>query len=174
MNRPGREGTLAVRDQGELLHFTLDDLMRYHGPGFPGGVAHGFVAMLRAWPLLAADERPERREVRLDTAFPGPGARDAVELVTRAVTEGRYVVDPALGRPDRGTTLERYVFRFGHRDRSVRVEIRAGFVTDEFIALSRKPGRAPDEDAHLTVLKQEMADRLLGVPPEDVYDIVAG
>lgn len=168
-----RGSTLDVLDAGTPLRFTLDDLMRYHGPGFPGGVAHGFVAMLRAWPLLAPDGPPQRRAVRVDTAFPGPGARDAVELVTRAVTDGRYTVDPALGRPDRGTTLERYVFVFGHGDVTVRLEIRDGFVTDEFIALSRRPGRTPSDEAHLTVLKQEMADRLLAVPPDQVYDLVA-
>ncbi len=164
---------IDVVDRGRLLSFGVEDLMRYHGPEAPGGVAHGFVAMLRAWPLLAPDGPPQRREIRLDTAFPGPGARDAVELVTRAVTEHRYVVDPALGRPDRGTTLERYVFVFGYRDRRVRLEIRPGFVTDEFIALARRPGRTDVEEEHLTVLKQEMADRLLGPPPDQVYDVVA-
>lgn len=166
--------SVEVVDQGRNLHFGFDDLMRYHGPAFPGGVAHGFVVMQLALPLLDPDGPPERREIRLDTAFPGPGARDGIELVTRAVTEDRYVVDPALGRPDRGTTLERYVFRFSYRDRVVRLEIREGFVTDEFIALSRRPGRTAEEEAHLTVLKQEMADRLLGVPAEEVYDVVGG
>jgi hypothetical protein len=165
--------TLDVVDQGQLLSFGFDDLMRYHGPGFPGGVAHGFTAMARALPLLAPGGPPERREIRLDTAFPGPGARDAVELVTRAVTEGRYAVDPALGRPERGPTLERYVFRFGYRDRTVQLQIREGFVTDEFIVLSRRQDRTPEEEAHLTVLKQEMADRLLAAPPDEVYDVVA-
>jgi hypothetical protein len=136
-------------------------------------VWRGFVAMLRAWPLLANGDPPERRQIRLDTAFPGPGARDAVELITRAVTGSRYVVDPALGRPDRGTTLERYVFRFGHRDVTVRLEIREGFVTDEFIALSRRRDRTADEETNLIVLKRQMADRLLTRPPEEVYDIVA-
>lgn len=164
--------TLDVLDEGTRLTFGLADLMRYHGPGFPGGVAHGFVAMLRAWPLISPDGPPRRRDVRLDTAFPGPGARDAVELVTRAVTEGRYAVDPSLGRADRGTTLERYVFRFAHGDRSARLEIREGYVTDEFIALSRQPVRSPAEDAHLAVLKQQMADRLLAAPPDQVYDVV--
>lgn len=165
--------TLEVLDDGTLLTFGLADLMRYHGPAFPGGVAHGFVAMRRVWPLLASGDVPDRREIRLDTAFRGPGARDAVELVTRAVTDGRFVVDPALGRPDRGPTLERYVFRFTHRARSVRLEIREGFVTDEFIELSRRTDRTDAQDRHLTVLKQEMADRLLAADPEQVYDAVA-
>jgi len=166
--------SVEVVDQGRHLHFGFEDLLRYHGPEAPGGVAHGFVVMQLALPLLDPDGPPERREIRLDTAFPGPGARDGIELVTRAVTEDRYVVDPALGRPDRGTTLERYVFRFSYRDQAVRLEIREGFVTDEFIALSRTSGRTAEEEAHLTVLKQEMADRLLGVPAEQVYDVVDG
>jgi hypothetical protein len=88
------------------------------------------------------------------------------------VTEGRYVVDPALGRPERGPTLERYVFRFGYHDRAVTLQIRGGFVTDEFVALSRRLDRTAAEQAHLTVLKQEMADRLLAAAPEGVYDVV--
>jgi hypothetical protein len=97
-------GTLDVVDRGAVLRFTVEDLMRYHGPHAPGGVAHGFQAMRRAWPLLSPDDPPERRRIRVDTAFPGPGARDAVELVTRAVTGDRYRVDPALERPERGAT----------------------------------------------------------------------
>ena len=166
-----RDTLLHVVDQGRVLSFGLDDLNRYHGPEAPGGVAHGFVVMCRAWPLLCPEGPPERRAIRLDTAFPGPGVRDAVELVTRAVTGQRYLVDPALGRPDRGATLERYVFRFGYRDKTVTLLIRPGFVTDEFIALSRTPGRTDAQEAHLTVLKQEMADRLLSVPADQVYDI---
>jgi hypothetical protein len=164
------DATIEVVDGGHLLRFGIPDLMRYHGPRFPGGVAHGFVAMRRAWPLLDPEGPPERREIRLETAFPGPGGRDAVEMVTRAVTEGRYLVSPALERPERGRTLARYVFRFGYRDRTVTLQIRDGFVTDEFIALSRAPARSEAEEAHLVVLKQEMADRLLGAPPEEVYE----
>ncbi len=172
MKGPLMRGPIVVCDAGTVLRFGFDDLLRYHGPGFPGGVAHGFTAMERALPLLADDGVPQRREIRLDTAFPGPGARDGVELVTRAVTGDRFVVDPSLGRPERGVTLERYVFRFTHRDRVVTVQIRDGFVTDEFIALSRPPGRSAAQEAHLSVLKKQMADRLLAVPAAEVYDVV--
>ncbi len=165
---------LEVVDQGTVLRFGIEDLLRYHGPQFPGGVAHGYAALGRVLPLLDGGRPPERREIRVRTAFPGPGGRDAIELVTRAVTEDRFTVDPALGRPERGPTLERYVFEFSHRDRTVTVVIREGFVTDEFVALSRQPERTTAEEAHLTVLKQEMADRLLAVPPGEVYDVVDG
>lgn len=162
---------LEVLDQGELLSFTFPDLMRYHGPGFPGGVAHAFKVLERALPLLDPDQPARRREVSVRTSFAGPGARDAFEMVTRAVTEDRYVVDPALARPERGTTLERYVFELSYSGRSVTLTIREGFVTDEFIALARTPERSAEQEAHLTVLKQQMADRLLGRPAVEVYDV---
>ena len=38
----------------------------------------------------------ERREIELVTAFPGPGGRDAFEMVTRCVTDGRIHVDKDL------------------------------------------------------------------------------
>ncbi|MGH3529529.1 MAG: hypothetical protein ACRDQ6_19800, partial [Pseudonocardiaceae bacterium] len=59
--------TIDVVDQGRLLRFGFDDLMRYHGPAFPGGVAHGFTVMARALPLLSPGGPPERRQIRVDT-----------------------------------------------------------------------------------------------------------
>lgn len=164
------EATIVVAEGGRPMSFTYADLMHYHGFGFPGGVAHAFQVMQLALPLLSPDTPPERREIDIRTAFRGPGGRDAFEMVTRAVTDGRFVVDPALERLERGETLARYVFVLTYRDRVVRLQIRDGHVRDEFIALGRKPDRTADEEARLTVLKQEMADRLLSLPAGDVYE----
>ena len=164
---------IDVVDQGRRITLPYEDLMRYHGPGFPGGVAHALKVMERAFPLLCGGRPPERRDITVHTAFRGPGARDAFELATRAVTEGRYHVDPALERPQRGPTLERYVFRLGHRGTTVTVQIRDGFVADEFIALARKEHRTDADERRLCVLKQEMADRLLAASAADVYDVDA-
>jgi hypothetical protein len=163
--------TIVVLDQGEPLAFSFDDLMKYHGPGSPGGVAHAFKVLERALPLLDPGGVPERREIMVRTAFGGPGARDAFELVTRAVTGDRYVLDPALERSERGRTLERFVFRLGYRGRSLTLAVREGYVTDEFIDLARREGRTAEEEARLTVLKREMADRVMSRAAVDVYDV---
>ena len=80
-------------DAGRRLAFSFDDMLRYHGGGSPGGVAHAFKVLERALPLLDPDGPCERREIVVETAFGGPGARDAFELVTRAVTGDRYRID---------------------------------------------------------------------------------
>jgi len=161
---------LTVLESGTPIDISFTDLMKYHGPGFPGGVAHGYCAMRHAVSLFGP---VERREVTVRTAFPGPGGRDAVEMVLRAVTGDRFVVVPELAATERGTTLARYVWEFTYRDRTVLLQLRdAGFVVDEFIELGARRDRTAAEDARLTVLKQEMTDRLLAGEVGQVYEEV--
>jgi hypothetical protein len=135
---------IQVVDRERLLSFSFEDILRYHGGGSPGGVAHAYKVLERALPLLEPDGTCERRELVVETAFGGPGARDAFEMVTRGVTEDRFRIDPSLAQPDRGRALERFVFRLAYRDRSVTLVLREGFVTDEFIELARTDGRSAE------------------------------
>ncbi len=164
--------TLAVVDGAQRIEFSFEDLMKYHGPGSPGGVAHAFKVMERAFPLLDPDGPPQRREITLRTAFGGPGARDGFEAVTRAVTQDRFEVDQSLARPERGRTHERFIFEVGYRDRSVTLMLRDGYVTEEFIDLARKDGKSDAEKARLDELKAEMASSVMGAEASDVYDEV--
>ncbi|HWF73096.1 MAG TPA: hypothetical protein VG186_07115 [Solirubrobacteraceae bacterium] len=165
---------IVVRDDEQAIAFSFEDMMRYHGPGSPGGVAHAFKVLERALPLLEPDDAPQRREITVHTAFGGPGARDAFELVTRAVTEDRYVLDPELERAERGRALARFVFRLGYRDHEVTLMVREGYVTDEFIDLARMADRTSEQEARLTELKRAMADRVMSVPAAEVYEVVRG
>lgn len=165
-------GTIEVTDQGSVLAYRFADLMHYHGPGSPGGVAHAVKVLERALPLLEPDGLVERREIEVRTAFAGPGARDGFEMVTRAATEGRYVVDDALARPELGPTRERFVFHLAYRGRGVRLQLRDGYVGEEFIALARTVERTAEQESRLTELKQEMAERLLASDAAEVYDVV--
>jgi hypothetical protein len=162
--------TIEVAERGARISFTFADVLKYHGPGSPGGAAHAFKVLARALPLLDPDGPCERREIVIETAFGGPGARDAFELVTRAVTGDRFRVDPALARPERGRALEAFVFRLAYRDRSATLAVREGFVTEEFIDLARTEQRDPDQERRLDALKREMADRVLAQPARAVYD----
>ena len=163
------DDVLTVLEGGKPLTYRFSDLTLFHGFGFPGGVAHGFKVMQRAFPLLSPAAPPERHEIVVRTAFSGPGARDAFEMVTRSTSEGRYVVEGDLAQTDRGETQMRYVFVLAYRTSIVRLRIREGIVRDEFIQLGKKPDRTPAENDRLDWLKQDMAGRLLASPAEQVY-----
>ena len=108
---------IKVLEKGHELEYSFDDLLNYHGVGYPGGVAHAFQVMSRAFPLLDDGKLLERREIYLITAFPGPGGLDAFEMVTRCVTGGRISVDINLKEAEE--VLEsphgRYYFKFKYR-----------------------------------------------------------
>jgi len=162
--------TIEVVDRGRRIAFTFDDLLKFHGPGSPGGVAHAFKVLERALPLLDPDGPCERREIVVETAFGGPGARDAFEMALRAVSGERFHVDPALARPERGRALERFVFRLAHRGLRVTLALREGFVSDEFVDLARTAERTPDQERRLDALKLDMAGRVMARQAAEVYD----
>jgi hypothetical protein len=161
---------IDVVDEGTNLAFSFEEMLRYSGPGSPGGVALAYQAMRCGFPMLDPAGPLERRELSVDTPFRGPGTRDGFELVTRSVTEGRYVIDLDLERPERGRTLEAFVFRLTYRDRTVTLLAREGVVADEFVSLARKDHRSAEDERRLTELKRELTDRLLATPPTEVFD----
>lgn len=145
--------------------------MRYSGPGSPGGVALGFKMMERALPLVEPDGLVERREVVIQTAFRGPGARDACELVTRGLTDSRYIIDPTLERLDRGNTLATFGFRVNYRGRAVSLLLREGLVTDEFVRLAQAPSLSADEQHRFVTMKQRLADQLMTMEAAEVFEV---
>jgi hypothetical protein len=123
---------------------------------------------------LGAGDPCDRRAIVVATAFGGPGARDAVELVTRAVTGERFALDPALARPERGRLLERFVFRVAAGGPPVTVLLRDGFVTEEFLDLARAATRDTGQDRRLTALKQQLADRVMAAPADALFELEDG
>jgi hypothetical protein len=163
---------IKVLEKGKELGYTFDELLKYHGVGYPGGVAHAFKVMQRAFPLLDNGNLLERREIFILTAFPGPGGLDAFEMVTRCRSDGRLLADKKL--PEAANVLEsphgKYYFRFYYRGAVVVVTIKPGFVRPEFIEMARKKGRTEGEEKILAEMKLEMAGRLLKARAEDVYN----
>lgn len=162
---------VAVRERGHDLQFTFDDTLRYAGPHSPAGVAIAFRALQLALEVLSPDVPPERRAIVVRTAFRGPGARDCFEAVTRAVTDGRYVVDRALLRADRGRLLEDFVFEIGLGASPVTLLLRAGLIEDEFIDLARTEGRTDAQERRLDALKAELAQRVMVASAAELFDI---
>ena len=165
--------TILVQELGQLLEFSYTDMLCYAGPYSPAGVAIALKVMQRAFAALSPNQPPPRRSVVIRTAFQGPGARDGFEAVTRAVTDGRYIIEPTLARPDRGRLLQRFVFQVSIKSREATLLMRPGFITAEFFELAGKAERDHAEEAHLDELKGQLAYRILAASAEDVYELDA-
>ncbi len=162
--------TLEVLDQGESISFSFDDLLKYHGRSSIAGVAHALKAMERAFPLLSPDEPPERYDITVESGFPGGGARDAFEMVTRAVTGDRYgLASEPVGAEAPKAPGGHFFFRLGYRGTVVDLVLRAGHVQEDFLQVACKEAPTPAEAARAQQLKEEMAERLLRLPADEVY-----
>ena len=163
--------SITVLDNGHPISFSFDSINAYHGGGFPGGVAHALKAMQAAFPLLSATPL-ERREIEIVTAFSGPGGRDALEMVTRALTDGRLTIDKSIGGRDViSDPPGPYVFRFSYRGKTAEAVIKPGHVREEFVTLGAKADKTREEIARHEELKAEMANRLLPLAAGEVYAV---
>jgi hypothetical protein len=166
------DDTILVQELGQHLEFSYTDMLCYAGPYSPAGVATAFKVMQRAFAALSPNHPPQRRSVLIRTAFQGPGARDGFEAVTRAVTDGRYTVDLALARPDRGKLLQSFVFQVSLAGRAATLLLRPGFITAEFIDLADRAERTQAEESHFDQVKAQLAQRMLAAAAEDVCELV--
>jgi len=163
--------TLVVLDQGDPVSVSFDDLLKYHGRSSIAGVAHAFKAMERAFPLLSPGGPPERYDITVECGFPGGGARDAFEMVTRAVTGDRYrLASEAAGAEAPDAPGGHFFFRLSYRGTVVDLVLRAGLIPAEFVQLACREAPTPAEADRAQQLKEEMAEQLLGLPADEVYD----
>lgn len=164
-------GTLTIRDQGGAICISFDDILKYHGRSSIAGAAHAFKAMERAFPLLSPDQPPDRYVLVVESGFPGGGARDAFEMVTRAVSGDRYRVAPELaGAEVPEAPGGRFFFRLRYDTTIVDLALRDGLVPEGFVEVACREAPSPAEAEHAQRLKEEMAARLLSLSPEEVYD----
>ena len=164
--------TILVQELGQLLEFSYTDMLCYAGPHSPAGVASAFKVMQRAFAALSRNQPPQRRSIVIRAAFDEPGIRDGFEAVTRAVTDGRYIIEPALARPDRGRHSARLRLPGHHQRPHGDADAAARLHHRRLLALSGKPERDQADEAHLDELKTQLAQQILAASAEDVYELV--
>ncbi|MEM8663091.1 MAG: hypothetical protein AAGF49_03075 [Pseudomonadota bacterium] len=168
---------LRIADPDRTLEFTFDDLVKFHGTRSICGLTVGYKVLQRAFQALGAPRTPLRREaISVATAFPGPGARDAFECVTRVVSGERYRVEKvAPNEQIAEAAFGAYYFSVTHGDETVTLGVRPGVVRDEFLALRRKEkgGHASGEElARFRELQWELSNRIRDEAPERVVNLL--
>ncbi len=163
---------LRIRDHGTVLTITYDNCVRYHGRTNIGGVAVGFRLLQKAFSELSVP-LPDRERISFFTAFPGAGVRDAVEMVTRAVSRERYRVDIEYDEPEApAAAAGRFYFSLDYDDRSCKLAIRPGVVPDEFIVLGRRCRIGQGTEVEMmrwSELKEELAVATMAASPDELF-----
>lgn len=167
---------IAIRDHDDLLELTFADVEKYHGQWAIGGAALGFQVLRAGLQALFPDAPPRRDEISIVTGHPGPGFRDAFELVTRAVTRRAYLVDKS--RPDgryNPFNDHAYSWSVARADGlSAEIVLREDLIPFRFFELWDRLGRdvATAEDRlELNTVKRQVADDVLARSLEELFTV---
>jgi formylmethanofuran dehydrogenase subunit E len=170
------EVLLSVQDEFGTYRIGYEDAIKYHGRRYIAGVAVGFQCLSLAFAELSKDKAVDRSKVRFFSGMKGLGVKDAVEMVTRCVSRGRYVVDTEVVEGDSapGTPGEgRFYFEVSYGTRMVRLRLKHGLVPDEFAPLCLKDEAksiAPEELKRLQEIKENVAAYVIGHDPREIFD----
>ena len=157
---------LTVCDEEGEMSFNREDLIRYSGQGHLIASALVMRVLSDAFARLSPGKVPDRKQIRVLSAFPGLGVRDHIELVTRAVTDGRYIVDTSAG-PDYAPTSAiggRMYFVVAVGEKAISYVMNPDIFNDRWrqeVAAFQKGASTPEEHARYVAYKYEVVGELM-------------
>ena len=91
--------TITIMAEEGPLTLGFDALERYHGHAALAMLASTYRVQQAGFERRCPDAPPRREAISVISGHPGPGVRDAFEMVTRCVTRGAYTIDKTLPGP---------------------------------------------------------------------------
>ena len=171
--------TLSVKDVDGPIEISFEDLKKYHGTRALCGLTVGYTVLSAAWQSLSDGEPLDRDDITVETAFPGPGARDAVEMVTRAVSREAFKV-VSDKKPDKNiaeAAKGAYWYRITAKGRAVELGLKQGILPNDFLRLRRKllagDGNATEAET-FRGLQKKLSSKLLSMDnPLDAFNVLS-
>ena len=170
------ESAITVKDAFGTYCVGYEDVVKYHGRRYIAGVAIGFQCLKLAFSELSQGAPVERAMVRFFSGMDGLGVLDAVEMVTRCVTSGRYAADTEVVEEDTAPCTPgtgRFYYEVFYGTRMVRLRLKHGLVPDEFTPLSLMDASGsitPDELRRLQEIKEGIAAYVMEHDPKEIFD----
>ncbi len=176
--RPGEQRKvrtfLEVRERDGAFAIRHDDLLAYAGPSQLIACTLTFLLFERAFADLSPGAPPRRDDIRLRTAFPGDGVHAAMEMVARAVTDGRLVVDTRLGPPEApAAPAGRFYFEVAIGNAARAYWPKPGVFDDRFIdmVVNYQDGSGgPKAQADYLAYKHDLIGRLRSMAIGDLFE----
>ena len=164
---------LKVRDSIGEITVTFEEMRKYHGKDFLGGVALAFKVLELAFRELLEDKVPQRGKIRLVLGFNPPGVIDGFEYVTRAISQHRTIIDPNIGKGP-VSVFGNYYFEVHYDNNKITMWLKDGLLPDNFLELAGKSlaGIATeDEMIQWKNYKRELGEIIMNKDPGEILEI---
>lgn len=172
--QPAEATMLRIMDDGEMVEVDYDGAICQHPGSLWWGTAVGFRAMQVAALALSDDNLWSRDGLYIVSGHPGPGVRDTIEHVTRAVGRDRYQCVVAEGCDMQCNSKMKYEWWVSDWEKTAFIQLRRDFVPAEFYALSDRLGTPNTTKADIKsfrIFKVNLSTRIWNAPLEDSFHV---
>jgi hypothetical protein len=151
--------TVTIIVDGKLTRFDYDDLKSFHKGDSWFGCTVGFRAMQLAARELSQPAPWSRDDLAIVSGHPGPGVKDAIELITATVSSGNFQLHENIDNKNSNSGCNsnmRFEWWVTENDKTIHIKLRAGIVPESFLQLLDRlnAGAYPDDDEKNKDLKQ--------------------
>ncbi len=163
--------SVAIRVDGEVKQYHYDDLRSFHQGDSWFGCTVGFRAMQLAARELSHDDSLQhiwsRDHLSIVSGHPGPGVKDAIELITGTVSSGRHQLLDTIDRNGCNSNM-RFEWWITHYGATLHIKLKDGVIPEAFfnildrIVNARERGVEPEKECSEVFgqMKQELSTKL--------------
>lgn len=171
---PVEETTVRIKDRGAIVELDYNGAMTAHRGSLWWGTAVGYRAMQAAAEALSQDGLWSRDDLYVVGAHPGPGVRDAIDYVTRAVKHDRYKVVTEADCGMKCNSSMKFEWWVSDGQKTAFVKLRDDFVPLSFYELSDRLGtdaETKEDDRLFEIFKVTLSARIWAAPLERNFSV---
>lgn len=165
---------LIIKDTLGEMSLTYEEMCKYHGSDFLGGVALSFKVLELAFKtILKPNEIPERGNIHLILGLDPPGILDGFEYATRAVSQRRIIIDKSIIKGAK-SVFGHYYFEVHYRDARMSMWLKENVLPKGFTDLAKKclGGFATNEEMNeWKQHKLQIGEEIIATKPKNIFEI---
>ncbi len=155
---------IRIKENGKILEFSYEDLLKSHGNEMPGGVALVFRLLEYVFSLEPQDI-PERGTCSFYSGLGenGKGIIDGADFVLQVHKEGKLFLDLSYCRDKKAPPAPgggKYYFEVGFNGKLFAVSVKEGVIPQEFFDFSKYVHEKNNRSEELTCEERERLKEL--------------
>lgn len=173
---------ILIYDEDKLLEITIEEVGKYHGD-ICVCLTIAFRATQLAISQLWRDQIPRRGDLKITSALPTPGSKDAFEFITRVITRKRgadFDLKLPEGTDKKSMVKDSFTFNFVRKssNEQIKIIVKDTVFPEGYFELRNKVKfdipipATPEEEKTFKQTKQKLTDLLLYFwPTNKIFDI---
>lgn len=167
------KNVIKIKNGDDTVLINYDCLRQYHQDTNYAMLAITFKGLQGAMKMFPKGI-PKRKNIKILSAHPGTGVRDALEFVTRSVTNNQFILDCTLPYANYNPHKQMgYYFEISDGNNSVKLTLKEDILMPEFFEFFAKlqnDAATKKEINKFIDLKQLIEKKMLIMSPKEIFE----